>query len=288
MTWEETIKFIRTKPEFKELVEKAYFDEDLVVNIERFKASEEYKETLTILGRYAPGGKTILDVGSGNGISAVCFALDGFDVTSSEPDPSLTIGAGAILWLKNYYKLPNLEVYEAFAEEIPISDQLFDVVYVRQAMHHAYNLKQFIHNITTLLKPNGLLLTIRDHVIYNENDKQWFLESHPLHKFYGGENAFTIKEYKEAMEQAGLQVREILGYYDSVVNYFPLTRTDLEQMKSDAKHQLISRLASKIGPLSRLPFLQKLFASLIDLDHKIFDESKTPGRMYSFIAVKSE
>jgi len=36
MNWHETIEYIRTCPEYKELVEKAYLEEDLPLNIERF------------------------------------------------------------------------------------------------------------------------------------------------------------------------------------------------------------------------------------------------------------
>ncbi len=112
-------------------------------------------------------------------------------VTAVEPDPSLTVGAGAVRKLKEHYELKNLEDYENFAEDINFKSNYFDIVYIRQAMHHANNLNKFIKECVRVLKPNGLLLTIRDHVIYDEKDKNWFLEYHPLHKIYEGENAFT-------------------------------------------------------------------------------------------------
>ncbi len=96
MTWEETIKYIRTLPGYSDLIETSYFEEDLKLNVERFRSSDEYKETLLLLQQYVPGAKTILDIGSGNGISAISFALDGYKVTALEPDPSDTVGAGAI------------------------------------------------------------------------------------------------------------------------------------------------------------------------------------------------
>ena len=49
MNWHETIQFIRTKPEYEWLVKNAYFDEDLVGNVERFLQSEEFNETLKII-----------------------------------------------------------------------------------------------------------------------------------------------------------------------------------------------------------------------------------------------
>ncbi len=54
MNWDETIQFIRTKPEYNELVKDAYFDENLTLNVERFRKSAEYKETLRLVRYYAP------------------------------------------------------------------------------------------------------------------------------------------------------------------------------------------------------------------------------------------
>ena len=125
MTWEETIQFIRTHPAFAELVEKAYFDENLSLNLERFKGSEEYKETIRLINHFSPGAKTLLDIGSGNGISAAAFAMDGYLVTASEPDKSETVGAGAIRKLKNKYALSNLEIFEDFAEEYRLFTKQF-------------------------------------------------------------------------------------------------------------------------------------------------------------------
>src|SRR6516165_567809 len=98
MTWEETIQFIRTQPEYKKLVEQAYFEADLPFNVERFKSSEEYQSTKKLIEEYIPlkSSTKLLDIGSGNGISSIAFALDEVQVVAVEPDPSLTIGAGAI------------------------------------------------------------------------------------------------------------------------------------------------------------------------------------------------
>ena len=287
MTWEETIKYIREKPEYKELVEKAYFEEKLEINVERFKISEEYLETKTLINKYLPNAKTILDIGSGNGISAISFALDGWDVTVAEPDSSDTIGAGAIRKLKDHYLLNNLEIFEEFAENINFGDKKFDIVYVRQAMHHAYNLDKFITNISSYLKPNGLLITIRDHVIYNPADKDWFLENHPLHKYYGGENAFTEKEYLKAFALANLNVELELKHYDSVINYFPLSKFEFVNQPSLFEKQLKENLKKKISFLANSPFIFNLYKRKKNISIKnYFDETKVPGRMYSFICRK--
>jgi SAM-dependent methyltransferase len=285
MTWEETIIYIRQQPAFKELLEKAYFEEDLPLNIERFRYSEEFFATLQLIQQYQPQGKKILDIGCGNGISSIAFALNGYQVTAVEPDSSQTIGAGAIRQLVQHYQLSNVEVFEAFAEDIQFPDQSYDIVYVRQAMHHAYDLDKFVVECARVLKKGGILVTIRDHVVFGEADKQWFLECHPLQKYYGGENAFSPTEYKNAMQKAGLDVLKELKHYDSVINYFPISSATFEAQIQDVRRHIFER---RFAWASRIPFLFVLFCLYLDRkgNTNIFDEMSVAGRMYSYIAKK--
>ncbi len=288
MTWEEIIIQIRTQPEFKELVEQAYFEADLPLNIDRFKNSEEYAATKAVMQRYAGKGVlSIADIGSGNGISAVSFALDGHAVTAIEPDTSNTIGSGAIRMLKDHYQLDQLTVLDSFGENLPLNDNSFDVVYIRQAMHHAANLQQFVAEAARILKPGGLLLTVRDHVVYDAKDKAWFLETHALHKFYGGENAFTRKEYQEAIVAAGLSVKEVLAHYDSVINYAPMTQQEFEEKQAAFKAKVGEGLRKKVGPLANIGWIkEKHYERTTAKYGGFFDETKVPGRLYTFIAIK--
>lgn len=287
LTWEETIKYIRTQPEWKYLVDKAYFEENLQLNVERFMRSDEFIETLRLIKQNQPDAKTILDIGSGNGISAVAFALKGYSVMTIEPNPSDTIGAGAIKKLKAHYNLSNLEVFEVFAEELELPNENFDIVYTRQCMHHAYDLEKFVVEASRVTRKDGLFITIRDHVIFDKKDKEWFLENHPLQKFYGEENAFTPSEYKRAMIRAGLEVHQEIKYYDSVINYFPISREEMVNMFQSKKVKAILDLNKKIGVLSKVPFLQKMYFKKIGLNKEnVYDENKVPGRMYSYLCIK--
>jgi len=287
MTWEETILFIRKQNDFKDLVEKAYFEENLSINVERFKKSDEFIETLQLIKTYLPNANLVLDIGSGNGISAVAFALEGYNVVCIEPDPSETIGAGAIRKLKDHYNLSNLEIHQTYAEEIQMKDSTFDIVYARQCMHHAYDLRKFVSEASRVLKKGGLFLTIRDHVIFDEKDKSWFLEYHPLQKFYGGENAFSPTEYRAAMEEAGLEINQEIKYYDSVINYFPTETKKIKVMYQNRKEDIIAKLKKKIGLLSKIKLIQNIVFKLINFNlQEVYDERKIPGRMYSYLCVK--
>lgn len=289
MTWEETIKFIRSKPEYRELVQSAYFEADLPLNVDRFIASAEYNETKKIIAEYIPfsASTRLLDIGSGNGISAVAFAIDKFQVTAVEPDPSETIGAGAIRKLKEHYELHNLGIQIGYAENLDLPDSSFDIVYARQCMHHANDLGAFIKECQRVLKKNGLLITVRDHVIYDEADKMLFLNTHPLHRFYGGENAYTCKEYREAMVNAGLCVVRVLKHFESPVNYFPLNTEEKEREEKKVEQLVEVIIRKKLGSLSRVGFIYKLAEKQVRKTiHSPFNEKEIPGRLYSFMALK--
>ena len=124
MNWHETIEFIRGQSEYQDLVRDAYFDPVLENNIERFGKSPEFLETIQLIEENAPVARNLLDIGAGNGVSSINFALQGFKVTVVEPDSSDTVGANAIRKLINSYQLNNVTVHEKFAEEINFPDDV--------------------------------------------------------------------------------------------------------------------------------------------------------------------
>lgn len=272
MNWHETIEYIRNEPKYESLVKETYIDKDLLENIRTFLKSDEFSATLALLkdNNILPGS-TILDVGAGNGISSISFSLSGYSVTALEPDLSDTVGAGAIEWLKNHYGLKNLNIITSFGEEMPFEDNTFDLVYARQVMHHAYNLAQFAKSMHRVVKKGNFLLTVRDHVISNEQEKKKFLQFHPLHKFYGGENAFKLNEYTDALLDAGFTIKETLGPVDSPINLSPWSKERLKNMLQN-KFGLIATL----GPILNLGwYINKLRLR------------KLPGRLYSILAQKA-
>lgn len=289
MNWEETIINIRTKPEFKELVEKAYLEADLPLNVHRFRNGEEFRETLKTIQKFTERKAKLLDIGAGNGVSSVSFALEKFEVTAVEPDLSNTVGAGAIQLLKQHFGLKNLQIIKDFGENISLESNSFDIVYIRQAMHHANNLNKFVKEAFRILKPDGIFIAVRDHVIYNKDDKDLFLENHPLNKYYNGENAYTLPEYKKAIQNAGGKILKILKHYDSVINYFPLSEKEYTTICNERKKTIIRNTKNKIGSLSEIGIIQKLFTVYYNFRMgSLFDERKKIGRLYSFIALKKK
>lgn len=287
MTWEEVIISIRKDPNYADLVEKAYFDEDLDKNVKLFSESEEFAETIFLIRQFQSGSNLrLLDIGAGNGVASINFAYKGFDVTSVEPDPSNTVGSGAIKILRNKNKIDNINIITCHGEDIPITDGYFDIIYVRQALHHASNLNQLMEEAGRLLKKGGLFIAVREHVIFNRKEKQFFLENHPLHCFYGGENAYTVKEYCKAIENAGLVVLKKMSYFSSIINYYPKTSQEIQEL-SQIRREYIRLMSSKYPLIQKKSVLYSIFAKIYNWRMgPVYNEKSLPGRLYSFIAQK--
>jgi SAM-dependent methyltransferase len=265
MTWEEAVLWLRAQPAQAELVRACFYDDPLPAAAERYYRSSEWRGVRRLL---PPAGGKALDVGAGRGISAYALARDGWQTTAVEPDASGVVGAGAIRQLARETGVV-IQVVEQTGESLPFPDQTFDLTHCRAVMHHARDLGQLCREMTRVLRPGGVLVATREHVISRRQDLSRFLAAHPLHRLYGGENAYLLSDYLGAIRGAGLELKRVLNPYESDVNLFPET---MESMKS--------RLVSRIGlPWPRLiPDVALAWLG---------ERSDQPGRHYSFVAVKA-
>jgi SAM-dependent methyltransferase len=268
MTWEAAVRWCMVTPGMTELAKAAYFDDPVVAG-KRYHASAEFAAVKAIIGE-KPG--RALDLGAGNGILSYALAREGWRVTAVEPDPSGLVGAGAIRALAKQTNTP-IEVIEAFGEAIPLAAAGFDLVVARQVLHHAHDLPGFCREMARLSRPGATILTLRDHVISGPAQLQPFLDSHPLHHLYGGENAFTLAAYQAALVGAGLEIIQAYHSFQSVMNYDPMT----EDVVRDKLSGTFGPLRPVMGAVLRIvPFsiIAKLAAQL----------DRRPGRLVSFHA----
>lgn len=278
-TWEQAVQWLRDQPDQQVLVKACYFDDPLIEAAERFWQSAEWKAIAALLP--PPHGKA-LDLGAGRGISSYAMARDGWQVTALEPDPSKLVGAGAIHSLAEQSNL-KISVVSEYSEKLPFADNSFDVVNCRQVLHHARDLAQTCREIFRVLKPGGVMVATREHVISKHEDLNAFLDAHSLHKFYGGENAFLLDEYRSAMRSAGLHVQRAMAPLDSPINYFPMTPEQCFTHCTRPVAALIGRAATNILCSQRHLLGRVLMKWLVAaLNYR----DQTPGRLYSFVAVK--
>jgi len=271
-TWEEAVNWLIAQPDQQALVRACYYDRPVLNAAERFFGSEEWLAIRSLLP--TPSGRA-LDVGAGAGISSYALASDGWAVTALEPDGSDVVGAGAIRQLAEHAALP-IRVIQEFGERMPFQDGEFEIIHARQVLHHARDLKRFCRELFRTLKPGGMLITTRDHVISGPKQLPEFLARHPLHRYYGGENAFRLSEYRAALKAAGFSIEKILGPFDSVINYAPWSTQQLQT-------EIRSRLSRWPGGelLGQLLIAEPLIRQVFWLMSRI---DRRPGRLYTFVA----
>ena len=272
-SWEEAIAILRTDPAHQQLIHDAYLTADLDENARRFYASNEFAEVLRLLRLHAPLARDILDVPGGNGIATSAFARAGFNVTTVEPDPSASVGRGAIATVLGNAGL-SANVVNAYGENLPFPDASFDVVYVRQGLHHASDLPRALREYARVLRPGGVLLACREHVVddYDASLKA-FLDSQPDHQLYGGEHAFTLSDYHAAILGAGFNLVADCDPFESVINLSP---NSPENLRRSIRQSGPGRILSKFLPSG---LVEKI--GLWWLRRK-----RQPGRIHTFLAAK--
>ncbi|MDR2507172.1 MAG: class I SAM-dependent methyltransferase [Candidatus Accumulibacter sp.] len=266
MTWEEAVGWLRSQPDRQQFVRDCFFDDPLLEAAKRYYASTEWEAVRAFLS--PSPGKKALDIGSGRGIAAFALAMDGWDTTALEPNSGSLAGAGAIRELARQGGIP-ITVIENRGEQLPFDDRSFDVVHARQVLHHAADLKKLCAEIGRVLKPNGLCIATREHVLSSRADLPAFLASHPLHALYGGENAFLLKEYIGALYAGGLHIRHLLSPLETDINLYPGS-------VAETRRQLAKKL--------RFPLPERILDLLLTLRSRYSD---TPGRLYTFVCNRS-
>lgn len=263
MTWEQAVEWLRNDPAQQDLVRACFFDDPALEAAKRFHASSEWQATRALF--LHPPGRA-LDIGAGRGIATYALAVDGWEVTAVEPNPSTLIGVGAIREIMAEGG-QRVRIITETGEDLSLPDACMDLVYCRQALHHAADLDALCRQIARILKRGGCLVATREHVLSRREDLQAFLESHPLHSKYGGEHAYLLSEYRHALEEAGLRIIQCLNPLQSDINLYPMTVADHKRLVAERYHL----------PTSLIPhFVMTWLGERLDI----------PGRLYTFVAHK--
>ena len=274
ISWEEAVLQYRSEPSNAKAVVACYYDDPLVEAATRYWNSEEWNA----LRAYLPEKSgNALDVGAGRGIASYALARDGFMVTSLEPDKSGLVGADAIRGLAKTAAL-SINVIQEVSERLPFADGSFDVVFARAVLHHISDLSAACREFFRVLKPGGHLVAIREHVISRPQDLPIFLDAHPLHNLYGGENAFMLHHYTDAIVSAGFKMTSVLAPLDSPINFAPYSLVDL-------KSEISARAGAKLLGMQFLANTLLHWEPAWAATRKLLNTfDNRPGRLYSFIA----
>lgn len=224
--WEDTIAAAHGDPAMQDTLLHSYINKDRTRSREGYRTSLEFREVAKILTDRHAQPLDLLDVGAGNGVCAVAFALEKYNVVAIEPGNGKVGGIEAIELMAADAAKIDPSIYERLHwEQADIleykTDKRFDAVLCRQALHHFSDPYLAVQNICSLLKPGGTAMFVREHVVFDADDKRVFLENHPFQKFYGGENAYTVDEYLDFITKSGLVIEKVLRFNESPINYEP-------------------------------------------------------------------
>jgi len=278
-SWEQAVRWLREQPDQRGLVLANYYDDPLTEAAARYWQSVEWCAIRALLPN--PLGAKALDVGAGRGIASFALAKEGFTVTALEPDDSELVGAGAIRTLSSGQHLPITVCNEA-VERLPFAEGTFDLVFGRAVLHHTRDLGAACRELYRILKTGGTFIAVREHVISHERDLPKFFESHPLHRFYGGESASRLKVYTDSIRKAGFRVERVLAPLRSPINFAPHSVESLRHELAGRGSLGVPAVAAMWERLMRSDLCWDVVQPLLELlDNR-------PGRLYSFVARKPE
>ncbi|MCU1247127.1 MAG: Methyltransferase type 11 [Edaphobacter sp.] len=108
---------------------------------------------------------SILDVGCGFGVFAICLRASGVDsVTGTDVIPEKITGASRLVELMG---IQNMEFTVATGEQLPFSDAVFDGVLMKDTASHLPANTRCYAEVLRVLRPGGSLLIVDDRNILN-------------------------------------------------------------------------------------------------------------------------
>lgn len=210
-------------PKLHDLVYLCYKTPNFADNARRYYMGPELQEAVRVLSELgkAPDKNTrVLDFGCGNGVASYALARMGYSVVGLDSSLGEIAGLNAAKKIQGLDGV-NFEIVHATGEKIDFPENSFDIVWIRETLHHIRGLTGFLKEIWRVLKPSGILCTFRDHVVWNEGQRRHFFATHPFNHITKDENCYYLHEYVNAFKSAGFIIEKQLAPPDSVINTYP-------------------------------------------------------------------
>lgn len=204
--YEEIIANLRSLPNGEQIIQENYLDSDWNAAFDRFCRSLEWQSTRTILKPQS--GNWVLDYGAGRCLASAAFAQCGCHVAALDINPSPNVGLGVL----RQVSLPPHTVNGVLgdAEHMMFPPATFDIVYCREALHHAFDLAKLVKNLVHVLKPGGRFYAYGEHRHPWWSSDQKFRQIHPAVQFGVNEHSYQESTYRRCLKAAGLQHIQLL------------------------------------------------------------------------------
>ncbi len=216
-------KALDSGPNMVQLVYLCYKTWNYAENAKRYASSDEFKEIVGWLSKYGKAPTKdchILDFGCGNAVATWSFAKAGYRVTGIDSSLGKLAGLYAAKELQGL-EGTSFDLMHSTSETLPFADNSLDVIWMREVLHHMTDIGAFLRECRRVLKPGGLFMALRDHVIWNDSQKQDFFRTHPMQPITGDENCHTLDEYLQGFQNANMEILQVLDPVSSVINTYP-------------------------------------------------------------------
>jgi ubiquinone/menaquinone biosynthesis C-methylase UbiE len=146
----------------------------------------------------------LLDFGSGNCWASYQFAKEGCDVVALDMNLSDVVGLKAGSILANGTGVQFKRVC-GDCERMPLKNNLFDVVFCYQTLHHAYDLEKMVNEVVRTLKKGGKFLAVYEQTrpITAITDTE-FRKNKIVTEYGIYERAYWLSRYKRILKNAGI------------------------------------------------------------------------------------
>ncbi|WP_341679173.1 glycosyltransferase [Niveibacterium sp. SC-1] len=235
-SWQDIVEAFQGIPDKQQMLKDAYLCRDIFDSLQRYRLTEEFSETLREMRERAPKARSIADIGGGSGIMAMAFALEGYDVWLIEPTVGEIVGVASA---RNLLRRVAEEIDPSVSDRFHIVNEPIenasltapvDIAYCRQVVHHFRDPTQCLSKIGDLLSENGLALLLREHIVFDNADLQFFLANHPFHAYTGGEMGYQPADYRQFLASAGFLLEQEYAFADTAINHFPHSKATVESL----------------------------------------------------------
>jgi ubiquinone/menaquinone biosynthesis C-methylase UbiE len=194
------------------------------------------------------GEETLLDVATGGGHTANAFAPFVKKVTAVDLTEEMLTAAERFIRQNG---IQNVDFIKADAENLPFSEEAFDIVTCRIAPHHFPNVASFIAEVYRVLKPKGQFL-LDDNVVPEDDDFDQFYNTIEKLRDYSHFRAWKKTEWVRMLELSGFEITEWHRFEKTFQFKSWCNRMDLSEIDKGKLNQLILNSTQKVKDKFRI------------------------------------
>jgi len=164
---------------------------EILANLELLHKENAIKKTI----RFIKNRSHILDIGAGTCTASYLFVKQGAKCWALDSNSNKINGLGVG---KKFFRHRNLKFIRSDFEKVPFLDESFDIVFSRNALHHATDIMAVFKEASRVLKPKGLFIFIepaRGVLIHSDFAKRKFNKIMPDSKKEINEKIYSAHEY---------------------------------------------------------------------------------------------